>query len=165
MDEWITKQQAAELLEVSERAIERRVADGFILKRYGDKLPGMKQGPVLFSRADVLALRDGDPNTHAVPVQEPANGHQPTTKELAKTLATRDPGANAWRDVAMFMCTRALTEPKPWLTLQEAAEYSGLPLRWLRDRARDHSIDVINVGSGSRDVWRFSREGLSKVTR
>lgn len=52
--------------------------------------------------------------------------------------------------------------PKPWLTLAEAVEYSGLPANYLVQQARADTIRAVNVGRGAREFWRFNREGLSK---
>lgn len=53
--------------------------------------------------------------------------------------------------------------PKPWLSLDEAAGYSGLPRAWLLAQARNGSWLALNVGSAKRASWRFSRGGLRKL--
>jgi hypothetical protein len=52
---------------------------------------------------------------------------------------------------------------KPWLTLAEAAEWSGLPAAWLVAQARAGAAFAVNVGRGSKAHWRFNREMLGKV--
>jgi len=55
--------------------------------------------------------------------------------------------------------------PRPWLTIDEAAEYSGLPRGWLLAQARAGSAIALDVGGGVRRSWRFSRDRLAKVSR
>jgi hypothetical protein len=55
--------------------------------------------------------------------------------------------------------------PRPWLTLDEAAEYSGLPAAWLLSQARSGSLVAIDVGMGSQERWRFSRARLARLRR
>ena len=77
---------------------------------------------------------------------------------------------------AAIQAGRALDQ-KPWLTLDEAAEASGLPKAWLLAQARkdwrtfrlpgdtDAQADcvrAINVGSEKHCVWRFSRAALMR---
>ncbi|HEX4138341.1 MAG TPA: hypothetical protein VHY84_27270 [Bryobacteraceae bacterium] len=55
--------------------------------------------------------------------------------------------------------------PKPWLNLDEAAEFSGLPRGWLLARARlgaQGAVIAINVGTEKQPRWRFNREALAK---
>lgn len=57
---------------------------------------------------------------------------------------------------------------RPWLTLKEAAEYSGLPEAWLLGQARnplpsEGIVDAVRVGGQGTPggVWRFRRDALN----
>lgn len=53
-------------------------------------------------------------------------------------------------------------QPKPWLTLAEASEYSGLPKSFLVARAKGAGDGVLNVGI-KRPSYRFNRDALGKA--
>ena len=64
----------------------------------------------------------------------------------------------------VFRESRCL-EPKIWLTLEEAAEYSGLPSGYLAHRAYflRATIHVLNVGDDEEPRWMFNRDGLNDL--
>jgi len=49
---------------------------------------------------------------------------------------------------------------KPWLTLIEAAEYTGLPASYLLKQAKYGALDARDVGPRPGGRWRFSRHSL-----
>lgn len=66
---------------------------------------------------------------------------------------------------ALFKAVAMDRKAKPWLTLAEAVEYSGLPKSWLLAQAREGGLlcggqMAINVGTPKQPRWRFSREVL-----
>lgn len=173
--EWIPKSEAARLLGVGMRQIERREQNGLIEKRTMPRLPTESTGRVLYSRADVAALKAGTPNMHARPVaenrQNSQNGSNGPT-ELARIPAGRaraalergqDVSANAIAGHLLSVIAAkyaAPPAPKPWLTLDEAYEYSGLPKNYLLAEARAGRPFALNVGDNARPRWRFNREAL-----
>jgi hypothetical protein len=162
---WLPKAAAAELLGVRPRQLERRESQGFIESRREPRKPNESTSRVLYSRADLLALKAGRPNVHARPEREPANGAAPAAQVALQTpgtaLAKIASKPNAF-DFAGFVAAlaQAKAEPKPWLTLDEAAEWSGLSRSYLLECARAGARYVLNQGSSKRASWRFSREGL-----
>lgn len=181
LEEWIPKTAAAKLLGVSLRQIERREKDGFLEKRTLPRLATESTGRVVYSRADLLALKAGTPNTHARAVQDvvdpEASPLQPVVSNggagggggsNGKALALVRNGSYAQRDyVAAFDAIvgslRAATPPapKPWLTVDEAVEYSGLPRGYLLKRAREGWDAAVDVSTGgAHQFWRFNRAAL-----
>ena len=184
IDEWLPKAAAAKLLGVSDRQLARRAAEGLIRKTTADKDPGERVARVLYSGADILALASGRPNRYQTPAVELATATtdvEPVRLPPARALSVLPAGTtrdvvptgqvDPWRDLAALLANLDAhrrdypeKQPKPWLTLEEAAEYSGLPASWLRARAEDASIQAVNVGSGTiKKLWRFNRDGLSKI--
>jgi hypothetical protein len=53
-------------------------------------------------------------------------------------------------------------DPKPWLTLKEAAEYSGLPIGWLRQKCIEGSLGVRTSPSESHPEWRIRKSDLDE---
>lgn len=149
--EWVPKSDAARFLGVSPRQIERRAAAGMIRSRRESRRPDQTAAPVLFSREDLLAIKAGAPNYH--PVVEPA-----TPASESKLAVLPAPAAGLERLAQLL--GPAPAAPKPWLTLDEAAEYSGLPVRWLRSAASEGRIVAVNVGL-KRPRWLVSRDALA----
>jgi hypothetical protein len=174
--EWLPKAEAAAYLGVSARSLERHEGKGFIEKRVRRAGPLERTNAVEYSVADLEALKRGAPNVHAREI-EPDGYNKivindaPASNDTGKTtaVAKRDNGALAGAGLAQlvsyFEWLRAQNEPpavKPWLTLAEAVDYSGLPAAWLVAQARSGGVRAVNVGTGAREFWRFNREGLGK---
>jgi hypothetical protein len=167
--EWLSKADAAAFLRVSSRQIERRAAQGYVEARRLPRRPTERSERVVYSRVDLEAIRDGKPNQHGIPDDSVDNSAKPTGAveispvQPAKAAAlahTAPPGA--WETLAGAFAARfAPAAPvPPWLTLREAAEYSGLPASWLEREARAGNAFALNVGSAKRASWRFSRNAL-----
>jgi hypothetical protein len=168
--EWIPKSAAAKLLGVSLRQVERREQNGYIEKRIEPRLAHESMGRVLYSRSDVIALKSGKPNIHAreVPISESQPGGEKSAgagRALAVVARKADPFAGLPAFLAQLGAAYpAPAAPRLWLTLEEAAEHSGLPASWLKRRAEDGSIDALNVGTAKACRWRFNRDALGKIT-
>lgn len=177
LEEWIPKAAAAKLLGVSLRQLERREQKGYIEKKQLPRLPTESTARVLYSRADLVALRAGKPNVHARVVDdsgpdpeasaEPAvsNGAAPTlalVRRAAPAGTEKDPFAALAAHLARLSAAYpAPPVAKPWLSIDEAVEYSGLPRSWLVAQARAGAAFAIDVASGgARQIWRFNREAL-----
>lgn len=171
---WLPLADAAELLGVGRRQIERRAAQGMIQKRVLERAPMQTFAPVLYSRADVEAIRHGKPNNHARLVKPKANG-------AAKGAEMPRQASNGGDSVALSVVSAAKqdanalaalvaalrvapAEVKPWLTLAEASEFSGLPSAYLRREAKAGGLHALDVGaSAAGGRFRFNRESLSRL--
>jgi hypothetical protein len=176
--EWLPKAEAAALLDVAPRTLERHEAKGYIEKRNAPRGPLGRGNEVEYSVADILALKAGKPNVHARPVAEessmalaPVNG-SPATVAPSTALARRnDKDAGPFAGLAAQLAGLAAfaaqygppAEGKPWLSLREAIDYSGLPKANLLKRARAGTLRAELVsGESAREVWKFNREALAK---
>lgn len=172
---WIPIAEAAQLLGVTPRQVQRREQAGNIEKRFGPRI-GSAGAPVLYSRADIEALKAGMPNVHAREVDAHPQSDR-AGKSTALALAGAPDATVALARITPSEILKSLAElinaarnvpplePKPWLTLEEAVEYSGLPGSFLLAKAREGASFAMDVASkGDRQHWRFSRDGL-KVAR
>jgi hypothetical protein len=178
-EEWLQKVPAAKLLGVAVRQLERRARDGYIESRRLPREVNETTARAVYSRADIVALKSGKPNVHARPVEEPAEplvygpddpDHFLRDGKSSRALALRavpdpDPGSTAFaRGLAVIFENFENLRPakqKPWLSLAEAVEYSGLPKAWLVAQAREGAAFAIDVsGGGTRASWRFNRAAL-----
>jgi hypothetical protein len=186
---WLFKDEAAALLGVAVRQLEKRARRGFIETKRLPREFNETAARVVYSRTDILALKAGKPNIHAVEVSEKNDAFIETREPGTTVLAVRpttaavfsQPGkvttrgierADPFAGLAASLAALAAAFPKPaeppapelppWLSLQQAVEYSGLPATFLVERARSGGIRAVNVGQGSREFWRFHREALAK---
>jgi excisionase family DNA binding protein len=160
----LSKREVIDFLGKSKRTIETYIADGRLPCRYFNG-PNGKQAE--FDRADAERLkRDLDePMVRAVTVKETAQNFTgaAVTKIASPVAAASAAGADRLQQLlAAVLEGRLVERPKPWLTLDEAAEYSGLPRAWLLVQARSGALRAVNVGQGSRERWRFNREALKR---
>lgn len=176
--EWLPKRDAAAFLGISNRQLERRAYDGYIAKRFLERKPTDRSQTVVYKVEDLRALKDGAPNVtpvvRAAPKRKRRKREQSPLALVPAAPASYDaaPAPHADSLAALLAHLGAGQPPapvKPWLTLKEAAEYSGLPASYLIALARkavyrpDGRPDVaINVGTDRRASWRFSREGLAR---
>lgn len=172
--EWLAKPAAAKLLGASLRQLERRERQGYIEKRVTPRGPMERAARVLYSRADIIALKAGTPNSYArvAPVKEPApRAAKPTvvSNDTGAALAVVDHSTEIFAALLGKLATVFPTPtpsaepPRPWLTLDEAVEYSGLPRAFLLAEARAGSSPfALNVGTTGRGArYRFNRDALA----
>lgn len=160
---WIPKAEAAQILGISLRQLERREASGYIRKKTLDRpATGRGSAPVFYALEDIEAIRDGRPHNWGVPVDDNAPAAPQASGSTA--IATRAPVTPLRPDWEQF-CRAVATavaprpEPKAYLTIREAAEYSGLPVAYLKRMASSGlfgAIDVAGEGATKR-AWRFRR--------
>lgn len=162
-DDWISKKQAAEILGVNPRQIEKRAEKGWIDKRYPPRRPHETHARVEYRRADVHAIRDGKPN-HCEALELIPKPSSNGTADLARIRENVLPGATrAAQELLGLMAPvfRMLQvthrPPRAWLTLEEAVEYSGLPSPFLAELLRSSQVD--NIGRGPK-TWRVRRASL-----
>lgn len=171
--DWLPKEDAAALLGVQVRQLEKRSSQGFIKKRILPRALTERVAPVRYSRRDIEAFKRGQPNrTESAADPKPNGKPAPPAKTPAVALTVREntpaavPAASEPLAVLAAHLARlsaAYAPPpaaKPWLNVTEAAEFSGLPAAWLLAQARSGAIRAVNVGKGSKEFWRFNRDGL-----
>lgn len=156
----IDKKKAATLLGKSTRTVEEYVKAGRLRCAYVNGGHGML---AIFQRADVEALKAelDQPVVRAQPAFEVRNplGIQAVPPDAMPMLA---------RHVAAALAELGPSRPalppvvKPWLTLDEAVEYSGLPRAYLLRATQEREPFARNVGAGKRASWRFNREALAR---
>lgn len=178
----MTKREVVEYLGKSKRTIETYIADGRLRARYFNGTNGKQ---AIFDRRSVEEFKR-EMEAVWVPVVKEGDRKPPVTGAngfLAAKLArieeavtgTGNAGSTALAPIeaaqslaplaqaiaaALREGQRGAPEPKPWLTLPEAAQYSGLPAHWLVAQARLGGIRAVNVGTGSKEFWRFNRAAL-----
>ncbi len=149
---WPSKAEAAARLGVSARTVERYIDSGRLGSRQ-QHAPGRK--PVVV--VDPAGLNALLAESAAVPASLVRSA-----PAAASPAASAAPLAALAELLASRLAPPAPAAPlKPWLTLDEAAEYSGLPAPWLLAQARSGSLVAVNVGMGSQERWRFSRRRLA----
>jgi Helix-turn-helix domain len=159
----LTKQEVCEILGKSRRTIEGMVARGRLKIGY---VQGRNGKTGIFDRAEVERLKQeiDTPMFRAVPVAAPQTG------PLALVpAAPQIPAADPFGALAAHLAKlSSLYPPAPsgrlWLTLDEAIAFTGLPARFLVERARSGGRKIaVNVGSEKRVSWRFSRDSLTAM--
>ena len=173
MEDWLSPADAAAFLGIKPRQLQRREQNGYLTKRTLPRQPTESVGRVEYLREDLEALKAGKPNVHArvVPAKD---ADQTTTNRRSTALAVSAPGLhNAPPEVSVFWrsfyeaATAMPPAPRPWLTLDEAVEYSGLSRRWLLKEAEagQGAIEIRDMGKHARGGrWRFLRDDLGKGT-
>jgi hypothetical protein len=193
--EWVGKAEAARLLGVHPRQLERRAHQGRITKRVLPRKPSEKAARVVYSRADIEDLKRNPPEAQMdqselallreheekerereraaterernittsvdrliATIEQQNKAAVPVANPVSQSIAP-DPFAGLAAHLAAL--SAAFPPPgKPWLSLREAAGYSGLPARWLRAAARAGKLRAQNVGD-KRERWMFPRDGLN----
>jgi hypothetical protein len=165
---WLPKAEAAELLGVSLRQLERRHSEGVVAKRVLPKAKGETASRVVYSRADIEALKAGAPRLPSQdgwPLLFGERRIAPTDGPQAANL--QPSSANMVAGLAQVLESLRTTQAasavsRPWLTLEEASGYSGLPATFLLRQARAGVPWAVNVGSDKSVRWRFNRDALAR---
>ena len=152
-EKWVPKAEAAKILGVSIRQIEHRAQKGEIRKRKLPKQAWEKIGRVLYADADLQAILSGDASEQAAALRTPPPARVPQAPPVLALPAALIDALRERREPA----------PRPWLTLKEAEAWSGLPAAFLLAQARRGAPYAVNVGQGSREFWRFNRDGLNAI--
>jgi len=170
----ITKEEAAAILGKTPRAVERYAADNRLSVTYAK---GKTRDVPMYDRAEVEALAEelSHPRTAARPsVVSPVNHGQ-------SLITTRDDnGDTALSQLAPLALIERFTlalesshAPKVLLTLQEAAELTGLSVNHLRKGIHEGVLDGRRVGRGfkvrpsdarayAEDVFREAKKGYDQ---
>jgi hypothetical protein len=153
----LTKREVIEYLGKSKRTVETYISAGRLPVAYVNG-PNGKQAT--FERGEVERFKRemAEPMVRAVvPAGSNDTAHPGSTAvgPLVRTDALQ-------HFLASVLQAYPAQRPKPWLTLAEAAEFSGLPQSYLLTQARAGSIRAVNVGTPKQQRWRFHRAGLAK---
>jgi hypothetical protein len=127
---WLPKADAAQLLKVQPRQLEKRAEQGLIEKKVLPRRPNEKTARVVYSRADIQAILAGEPKAsdRTSPHRDQA---QPEESALQSTRVQEIVAlVSALRGPAPYPTV------KPFMTLEEAAEYAELPIGLLRKLIR-----------------------------
>lgn len=154
----MTKREVIEYLGKSKRTIETYIGDGRLPVRYCN---GPNGKAAIFDRANVEAFK-----LELAAIWEPAR--RPATAEGGTALTPISPRqlapiAPSFDAAAIRSAiTEAITSTrvKPWLGIDDAARFSGLPKSWLRLKAPSGMYGAVNVGTDTRERWMFSRNAL-----
>jgi hypothetical protein len=162
--EWISKEEAAQMLGVSTRQIERLAARGLIKRRYTKPGKGNRYGKVEVEGGTVLemtherraALRapsDASTDVAVVPVARSQSRQIAPQTDFFANLAVKLAG------LSELALKYGPPQTKPWLTFEEAVEYSGLTPTMLETAIRDAEVTALGRGRGT---WRISRRTLDE---
>jgi hypothetical protein len=135
---WLTKDDAAKRLGISARQIERLAAAGKLRSR-SLRLQGERSNRTVYAEADVDAA--GTPQ--AVQLANPGNA-------FMELLLTR---------------LQPQAAPRAWLTLEEAAEHSGLPASELKHLIRSDEIFTLGRRRETRRIQRASLDQFGVTTK
>jgi hypothetical protein len=176
--EWVSKIEAAKMLGVRERQVEKRAQQGWIQLRYLPRLPTERSRRVQYWRADIEALLAGTPNQYGEAVSsEPSAPEVRAPRPVALSVRPAPPHgtATAHAQVDFFaglavklagLSELALKygppQTKAWLTFSEAIEYSGHTPAKLGELLRTDQINNYGRGRGKR-VSRASLDEYGKV--
>ena len=171
LEDWLTKQQAAQLLAVAEKTIDR-MADRKEIQKATRKRPGLPP-QVVFHPGDlerVKTSREQPPGAFIMPRGTP-DGQESDMSNLAESFlaaiqaATR-PALPAGSDHAEKTVRKPAVaiESKLFLTLGEAVAYTGLPRKHLRALIDSGKLEEHVVGKpGKGEVRRIRRADLEKL--
>ena len=142
-EDWPTLQEVQERTGISDRTLHRRINDGTLRKAHRN-LPGRK--PVLIIHPDDAAALETT-TLKPIPV---SNGTLPATRQNGKMPDS---------DILPLLAglTQAL-EKKLFLSVKEAARYTGLPQSYLQRRVRAGTLKAYNRGG-----WKIHRTELEKL--
>lgn len=177
---WVEKDDAAELLRVTVRSIERLAAAGRLRKQTLPREKSDTSARVFYSREDLLALKAGTPNEYGekpthydnagrYPVPIYAEGvSNDAAPQLPQTALATSPPSEFMRDLVAALAARLsqtpAVAPKAWLNLAEAAEASGLTARYLL--ANVDYLQALDLGAHTRGGrWRFRLDALANIGR
>ena len=148
LDDWFTKSQAAAVLQVSEKTIERLATKGEI-RRATRKRPGVRPSPV-YCPEDLDRVKNAQTAQVVVmPPQAKAGGVPvlaPRAVELPLFLQSLVTGA----DVPL--------RDKLFLSVKEATRFSGLPESTIRRLLRSEKLHGVKTGG-----WRIKRSDLEQL--
>jgi excisionase family DNA binding protein len=148
---WLTKAEALQLLNVSERSLDRLVTAGKVEKRTRPAAGRMPEP--IFNRADVERIT-------AIPAHP-----MPDTGTQLERAPQAFPSPAMLAQLADFASATRLLAPPPaaiataWLTLDEASTYTGLSAFLLRKLIRAGRLLALR----DRKLWKIHRSDLDNI--
>lgn len=153
LEDWKSKAEAAQILGCSPKTIERLAAQKKIQKAMM-RIPGRKATPV-YHPDDIEAIRAGTAQL------EPFEGGEPKP-DAALAPARRNSGVELLLQLLSNpgAATPAATAPrhKLFLTLKEAADYSGMSRGWLLGKIKAEELPAVKAGG-----WKIRRSDLEQI--
>ena len=155
--DWLSKATAAQILGCSEKTIER-LATQKKIQKVMLRIPGRRSTPV-YHPGDVETLRSASARLEPFPVASPA-----APRGKAAALVPAGPSGRSAGDMFLQLLTSGIPRPsigprhKLFLTLKEAAEYSGMSRGWLLSKIKDGELAAIKVGG-----WKIRRSDLEQL--
>jgi len=166
--EWISKAQAAERLDLSPRRVLELAKQG---KLQSSRViqPTTGQPVIVIHAGSVEHYRDklSAPLVWGDAAREPcANGTQTHVPDAAREPCANRTGTHALPTIGEILgvISRA-TRPRYalWLTLDQAADYSGLPAAILRAWVQSGKLAALDVGRRRGGRYRLSRRDLDGI--
>lgn len=174
-ESWLTKQQAAQVLGVAEKTIDRMAKAGELHKEI---LKRPRQAPiVVFHPGDVnraKAAREAQQSPAPFVMSEKESGlsadvsGRPVSDVSRSMSEVSVPWSDSWiRDMSTRLSNLSKIFPAEptnlWLTLQEAADYSGLPAAVLVDFINSGRLPALDIGRRRGGHWRIRKVDLRKL--
>jgi hypothetical protein len=159
LSDWLTLAEAAQLLECSEKTVNRYVAGGRVEKLYR-RVPGRRNLPVL-NPADVATIKKETVETKpfVLPAgSQPAGNPSGLPAPSSQGALVRRPTDNPFSLLQQLLTTVPAApdlDKKYFLTIDEAHQRTGLPKSLVSELARTGKIPAIKRGA-----WYIWREGL-----
>jgi excisionase family DNA binding protein len=151
-ENWLTKAEAAQALQCAEKTIEREASRGKIQQAWR-RIPGRRPIAV-FNPDDIERLK-------AQTVQAfPAPMAADTSKALTNISRATSP-EQFFAGLARAMVAPRVS-PKLYLTLAEAAEYTGLGVGYLRRQIAEGKLEPVK-GAGPHGADVLRRRDLEKL--
>lgn len=167
LDTWPTKKEVMDKLHMSEKTVERRINEGKIRKRERF-IPGRKPLPILHPE-DVRTLQQQV--LIPIPVKKENHAVTPSYTDVAPWLSTLTTIlVKLERNPERFFPPSLPVNPpeKPFLTVKEAAKYSGLPEDYLRRQIASGGILAVKTNRSEkvnhyliRWDWLWRHDGVT----
>lgn len=163
LSEWPSESQAAEMLGTSVKTVLRYANDGKIEMR---KRPRTGKKPEnVFNPRDIEKLL---PKAHVMPTGESADSEEwmnaPMGKLNGVARIPEQPITFAYVLSELLRRTTppAIAPPRPWITLEEAAEMSGLSTSYLLRQVKEGKVEGVRGGPhGALRIRRASLEAFA----
>ena len=149
LDDWFTKSQAAGLLQVSEKTVERLAHKG-VIRRETRKRPGVRP-LVVYHPDDLQKIKDSQIPRVEIVSQAEAPQQQPALVPRADLLPSLLQNLFPSPDLIPL-------RHKLFLTLKEAARFAGLPQATIRRLIHSAALPAVKAGG-----WRIKRSDLEQL--
>jgi hypothetical protein len=170
-EEWIPALEATRILGIGERELQRKA------KRYPKQLTRKTQrmGPqrqmtALYLRSDLVAFRDRtkqgiDPASfeRLTPEEDTAAPPPPPAEDnVALAPLGRPDALTRLAELLARLSAHYQPQPKVWMTIREASEYSGLPKGYLLGQCKLRKLGT-DVGKRKGGRYRISKKELEAL--